>query len=136
MSCCQPTDEDIEVMRKKSLQRSDSELLNMESATELKRGGIVVSTKIGNIQIGMPPETIKDCMIQSIDVAAIFVVPSRHYSKDTFINVAEFEFPAYFNFFVKRRKIRLICTKEQEEKIRIIFQETLLGPLEFPVGFI
>lgn len=26
----------------------------------LNRGGIVIKTKIGNIQFGMPPETIKD----------------------------------------------------------------------------
>lgn len=121
-------------MLKRTFSRSSSDV-NMDQVTELQRGGVVIKTKIGNIQVGMPPETIKDCMIQSIDVSAVFVVPSRHYSKESFINVAEFEFPAYFNFFVKRRKIRLICTKEQEEKIRIIFQETLLGPVQFPVSF-
>ena len=63
----------------------------------------------------------------------MFIVPTRRYSKESFINVAEFEFPAYFNFFVLKTRIKLICTVEQEKMIRIIFQETLLCPLEFPV---
>lgn len=62
----------------------------------------------------------------------IFVIPSKRYSRQFFINVAEFEFPAYFNFFIKKMKIKLVCDREQEKNIRIIFQETLLGPKEFP----
>ena len=133
MACCQPSDEEIKRIRL-SLSESSSDAMNLANVTELNKGGFVIKTRVGNIQIGMPPETIKDCMVQAIDVPGIFVVPSRHYSKDTFINVAEFEFPAYFNFFIKRRRIKLVCTKEQEEKIRVIFQETLLGPLDFPVA--
>ena len=132
MACCQPSEEEIDRIRD-TLSRSTSEILNMDHVTELNKGGVVIKTRIGNIQVGMPPETIKDCMVQAIDVPGIFVVPTRHYSKDTFINVAEFEFPAYFNFFIKRRKIKLVCTRDQEEKIRVIFQETLLGPVDFPV---
>ena len=132
MACCQSSEEEIDRIRD-TLSRSTSEILNMDHVTELNKGGVVIKTRIGNIQVGMPPETIKDCMVQAIDVPGIFVVPTRHYSKDTFINVAEFEFPAYFNFFIKRRKIKLVCTRDQEEKIRVIFQETLLGPVDFPV---
>jgi CRP-like cAMP-binding protein/phosphoribosyl 1,2-cyclic phosphodiesterase len=44
------------------------------------------------------------------------------------LNNAEFEFPTYFNFFIKNRKVNIITTSEVEEKIRIVFQETLLGP--------
>lgn len=81
----------------------------------------------------MPPETIKDSMIQGLTVPNVFIIPSLRYSKTDFINVAEFEFPAYFNFFILKKKLRLICDKKQEANIRIIFQETLLGPKEFPV---
>ena len=80
----------------------------------------------------MPPETIKDSMMQGIQMPGVFIVPSKRYSRQFFINVAEFEFPAYFNFFIKKMKIRLVCDEEQERNIRIIFQETLLGPKEFP----
>jgi hypothetical protein len=133
MSCCIPNEETIEQIRN-SLSSNQSQILGtFENVTELLRGGYVVKTKIGNIQVGLPPETVKDSIVQGLDIPNLFVIPSRHYSKESFINVAEFEFPAYFNFFVKRKRIRLICTTEQEEKIRIIFQETLLGPKEFPV---
>ncbi len=33
------------------------------------------------------------------------------------INVAEFEFPAYFNFFILRKQVRLICTEQQVESV-------------------
>ncbi len=101
----------------------------------LKRGGVVVKTKLGWIQFGIPPETVKDSLNLGIDVPTFYVVPSVRFDKKTGINVAEFEFPAYFNYFVKKKKINLICSKEAFEAIRIIFQETLLGPKEFPVLF-
>jgi hypothetical protein len=130
MSCCQPTNEQIELLR--TLSHCESEFENLDNAVNLPRGGVIVKTKIGNIQIGMPPETIKDSM-GKVGVPNIFIVPTRRYSKEFFINVAEFEFPAYFNFFVSKKRIKLVCTPEQELVIRIIFQETLLGPTEFPV---
>lgn len=42
--------------------------------------------------------------------------------------MAEFEFPAYFNFFVLKRRLTLIVTEETEACVRTVFQETLLGP--------
>jgi hypothetical protein len=133
MACCTPSEDCIEDLRVR-LSKSSSEIIDYESMIELLRGGVVVKTKAGNIQFGMPPETIKDAIVQKIEIPFMFVIPTRHYSKESFINVAEFEFPAYFNFFLKRRKIMIICTADQEKNIRIIFQETLLGPLEFPVA--
>ena len=130
MSCCIPNEETLEKIRH-SL--SSSQIVSLENVTELLRGGWVVKTKIGNVQVGLPPETVKDSIVQQIDIPNIFIIPTRHYCKVTFINVAEFEFPSYFNFFVKRKRVKLVCTPDQEEKIRIIFQETLLGPKEFPV---
>jgi hypothetical protein len=48
--------------------------------------------------------------------------------RQTGINVGEFEFPAYFNFFVLRKRLVLITTPEVEPLVRLIFQITLLGP--------
>eukprot|EP00520_Triparma_pacifica_P006131 CAMPEP_0118645234 /NCGR_PEP_ID=MMETSP0785-20121206/7387_1 /TAXON_ID=91992 /ORGANISM="Bolidomonas pacifica, Strain CCMP 1866" /LENGTH=809 /DNA_ID=CAMNT_0006537093 /DNA_START=136 /DNA_END=2561 /DNA_ORIENTATION=- len=42
--------------------------------------------------------------------------------------LAEFEFPAYFNFFCLKKKVTLICIAELETRVRAIFTETLLGP--------
>lgn len=94
----------------------------------LPRGGTYVKTKFGPIQIGIPPETIKDSMNLGLDVPRYFLVPPRRFDLKMGLNVAEFEFPSYFNFFVRRKQVNFICTKAAEAAIRIIAQETLLGP--------
>lgn len=40
----------------------------VKKVISLPRGGIVINTKIGPIQVGMPPETIKDSMALGIQV--------------------------------------------------------------------
>lgn len=101
--------------------------------THQPRGGIVVETKVGNVQFGMPPETIKDCLAAGLMVPQYFVVPTvafvRELGPNIGMNVAEFEFPAYCNFFFYRRRVCLIvASKEIERRIRKVFQETLFGP--------
>jgi hypothetical protein len=63
-----------------------------------------------------------------LEVPTMYIMPTHRFDKQFCLSVAEFEFPAYFNFFVKKRKIILICDKEGETAVRTIFQETLLGP--------
>ena len=65
-------------------------------------------TELGPVQFGIPPETVKDSMVMGKEVPSYFVVPSKRFDYNVGISIAEFEFPAYFNFFVKRRKITLI----------------------------
>ena len=98
---------------------------------ELPRGGCVVITSIGPIQFGIPPETIKDSLNLGFEIPQFYVIPSSRWDKMFHMSVAEFEFPAYFNYFINKKKITLICTKEAEVAIRIIFQETLIGPKVF-----
>lgn len=98
------------------------------------RGGCIIPTKIGPIQYGMPPETVKDSINLGIEVPTHYIIPSKKFTSEFSLNVAEFEFPAYFNFFLKHRKINLICTPEDEKALRTIFQETLLGPASFEVA--
>ena len=98
------------------------------SVVYLPRGGIYVHTPAGPIQLGMPPETIKDSMRLGLTLPAYFIVPKERFNLQAGINVAEFEFPAYYNFFFKRRRINLITTRAVEPLIRSIFTETLLGP--------
>ena len=69
----------------------------------------------------MPPETIKDSLNLGLDVPTYYIVPTTRFDINYGLSVCEFEFPAYFNFFLKRRKINLICTKEAAEAIRIVF---------------
>lgn len=99
----------------------------------LPRGGVVASTSIGPVQLGMPPETIKDSMKLGLPVPRHYIVPSEPFTKtlgaNMGVNVAEFEFPAYCNFFFKRQCVNLIVTSiDVEVRIRQVFQETLFGP--------
>lgn len=106
--------------------------MDPEVVISLPRGGVVVKTPAGNVQVGMPPETVKDCMKMKMQMPNIYVVPSTRFDTKNFVNVCEFEFPAYFNFFVTRKRIKLICSEEEQHQLEIVFQETLLGPESFP----
>ncbi|KAH7461881.1 hypothetical protein PRIC1_006040 [Phytophthora ramorum] len=102
---------------------------------KLPRGGVVACTSIGPVQLGMPPETIKDSMKLGLPVPRHYIVPSEPFTKNLGanlgVNVAEFEFPAYCNFFFKRQCVNLIVTSaDVETRIRQVFQETLFGPAE------
>src|SRR5580658_7354425 len=99
----------------------------------LPRGGIVVTTSAGLIQFGIPPETIKDSMGPGRDVPTTFVVPHERFDRRRGINVSEVEFPAYYNFFILKRRVLLVVDdKDTEERIRGVFQETLFGPKKYP----
>lgn len=96
---------------------------------ELPKGGLVVRTLLGNLQFGMPPETIKDTFLIEGGVPEYYIIPTQKFDWQDGINFMEFEFPVYCNFFIKKKvKTKLICTEETKQKIEIIFQETLLGP--------
>eukprot|EP01103_Thecamoeba_quadrilineata_P015374 TRINITY_DN483_c0_g2_i1.p1 TRINITY_DN483_c0_g2~~TRINITY_DN483_c0_g2_i1.p1 ORF type:complete len:809 (+),score=173.18 TRINITY_DN483_c0_g2_i1:72-2498(+) len=101
---------------------------NLKKPITLPRGGFVVQTKAGNIQFIMPPETVKDCMKLQIETPEHYVFPDKRFDKSNGLNLAEFEFPAYFNFFLKKRQINLVCSQKGENVIRRVFQETLFGP--------
>jgi hypothetical protein len=48
------------------------------------------------------------------------------------VNLAEFEFPAYFNFFIYKKRCTLVVdSQEAEDNICRVFNETLLGPAQF-----
>jgi len=99
----------------------------------LARGGVYVHTCIGPIQVGIPPETIKDCLGAGMAVPRHYIVPAERFNRqlgnNMGINVAEFEFPAYMNKFFYNQSVNLIVdSKEVEDRIRTVFQETLFGP--------
>lgn len=104
---------------------------------ELPRGGVSIETSaVGFVQFGIPPETIKDSMNLGLDVPSVYIVPVDRFCRDMGpalgVNLAEFEFPAYFNFFVRRKRCTLIVdSNDAERNIRKVFNETLLGPAQF-----
>jgi len=105
--------------------------------TELPRGGVSMETAaLGRVQFGIPPETIKDSMRLGLGVPSVYIVPVERFCRETGpalgVNLAEFEFPAYFNFFVQRKRCTLIVDSDDAERnIRDVFSETLLGPEQF-----
>lgn len=103
----------------------------------LPRGGTSIETEaVGRIQFGIPPETIKDSMRMGLDVPLFYIVPVERFCREMGpalgVNLAEFEFPAYFNFFIQKKRCTLIVDSEDAERnIRRVFGETLLGPAQF-----
>lgn len=87
-------------------------------------------------QFGIPPETIKDSMTLGIPVPQVYIVPAERFCREMGpalgVNLAEFEFPAYFNFFVYKKSCTLVVdSQEAEDNICRVFNETLLGPHQF-----
>lgn len=98
----------------------------------LHKGGIIVQTMIGNIQYGIPPETVKDALNTGIQVPEYYIIPEEKFDLNDGISLMDFEFPVYYNFFLcNRNKTKIICDAETKERIEIVFQETLLGPSNF-----
>jgi hypothetical protein len=88
------------------------------------------------LQFGIPPETIKDSMRLGIPVPQVYIVPAERFCREMGpalgVNLAEFEFPAYFNFFVYKKQCTLVVdSQDAEDNIRRVFEETLLGPRQF-----
>lgn len=100
----------------------------------LPRGGYYVRTSAGAIQIGIPPETIKDVMELKLDVPIAYVLPRELFDRRRGLSVAEFEFPAYYSFFLLKRRCRLVVlSRDVERRVRAIFQESLFGPTGEPL---
>jgi len=98
--------------------------------TRLPRGGYLVDTPEGYIQFGSPPETIKDTMELPNSVPQVFVLPRALFDWRKGINLADLEFPIYYNFFIRKRRTRIICTQTQAGRLIRALQEALFGPGE------
>lgn len=82
------------------------------------------------MQFGAPPETIKDSVCSDEGVADVFVLTDRFFDYGRGISFAEVEFPIYYNFFVRQRRLRLLCTAKQRDRVERLMQEALFGPAE------
>lgn len=71
-----------------------------------------------------------------LPVSQVYIVPMERFCREMGpalgVNLAEFEFPAYFNFFVYKKRCTLVVDSDDaEQNIRRVFSETLLGPAQF-----
>jgi len=98
--------------------------------TPLPRGGYLVDTPEGYIQFGSPPETIKDTMELPNSVPQVFVLPRALFDWRKGINLADLEFPIYYNFFIRKRKTRIVCSQSQAGRLIRALQEAVFGPTE------
>lgn len=115
--------------RKKAAHMSQAEEAgHQKTVMHMPRGGAYVWTNAGPIQFGLPPETVKDSMNLGLDVPTIFVVPRERFNMQYGINVSEIEFPAFFNFFVRRRQMTLVTHRDCRDDLYTIMKEALDGP--------
>ncbi|MFN3603195.1 MAG: cAMP/cGMP-dependent 3',5'-cyclic-AMP/GMP phosphodiesterase [Leptonema sp. (in: bacteria)] len=104
--------------------------LQNKIVNELPRGGYLIQTSIGYIQLGSPPETIKDTMRLERGTPTIFILPNNLFHVEKGISLAELEFPIYYNFYLRRKKTYIVCTKEQKQQLTTALKESVFGPEE------
>src|SRR5215831_20844483 len=95
---------------------------------KLPRGGALVSTGAGPVQLGCPPESIKDILKLGLEVPAVLVMPRTWFSRRRGLTVAEVEFPVYYNYFVLGRRTTLVCDAGERRRLLVILGESLFGP--------
>ena len=105
---------------------------NLNRSFQLKNGGIVVISKIGPIQFGVPSGIINEFTEMQIDFPKFFVIPSNLFEKKHLINLFDLESIILHNYNNKRKTI-IICAKELEKNLRIIFKEEVSGPTDYKV---
>ncbi|HNW35024.1 MAG TPA: cAMP/cGMP-dependent 3',5'-cyclic-AMP/GMP phosphodiesterase [Candidatus Ozemobacteraceae bacterium] len=107
---------------------------------QLPRGGTLIKTPSGVLQVGATPETIKDTLHLMGEVPDTFVLPNRLFSTERGVSLADIEFPVYYNYFLKQRSIKVIGQSHQLETILGVLKEAILGPdtislqREYPYG--
>ncbi|MBN1498987.1 MAG: cAMP/cGMP-dependent 3',5'-cyclic-AMP/GMP phosphodiesterase [Spirochaetes bacterium] len=102
--------------------------LDNNEIVNLPRGGYLINTPAGLFQFGSPPETIKDTIPSIHGVPTTFILPSKFFNWIKGISIAELEFPIYYNYFIKKKKTRIICNRQQEETITVVLKQSLFGP--------
>lgn len=95
----------------------------------LPGGGLWFRTPIGAVQLGAPPETLKDTLATKDGVPRVVILPERLVDMDRGVANADLEFPIYWNLFVQKRPLIVVGTAAQGDRIRAAVQESLLGPV-------
>jgi CRP-like cAMP-binding protein len=113
---------------------ADNGIMDQVDYQALPRGGFLLDTSEGYIQFGVPPETIKDTMGFPKGVPQVFILTDILFDWRKGISLAEIEFPLYFNFFIRKRKTRIICTMEQAKSMLPVLRESLFGPRKLDVA--
>lgn len=95
---------------------------------DLRRGGVIIHTSAGVVQYGVSPETIKDTMTLECGVPDLFLLPRNLFLEDLGLSMADLEFPIYYNFFMRGRRIRVICDESGKRRASALVREAIFGP--------
>jgi CRP-like cAMP-binding protein len=99
----------------------------------LPRGGYWLRTPLGPLQVGAPPETLKDTLAHKEGVPRIVILPPRLVDVRRGVANADLEFLVYWNLFARKRPLVVIGLPEQAAAVRTALQESLLGPADVDV---
>lgn len=102
--------------------------MSIKNIIDLPKGGIIVETKIGAIQLGVPPETIKDSLELGREVPTMYIAPKNLFSFRRMASIIDIEFPAYYNFFIQKKSVIIFCTDYQKKVIKGVMEESFFGP--------
>jgi len=108
--------------------------------SQLERGGKLVRWNGGAVQVGAYPETIKDTMGGHAGVPDLFLLTESLFDREAGVSAAELEFPLYYNYYLKKRKLRFLCRRHQVRPVLRVLSEALFGPrqvhhaAEYPQG--
>jgi CRP-like cAMP-binding protein len=94
----------------------------------LSKGGIYLETPAGPMQLGAPSETLKDSLALQSGVPQTIVLGQELFSKRRGVALADIEFPAYYQLFAKRRRLKVVGTEDQLERVTTALREAMLGP--------
>lgn len=98
---------------------------------ELSRGGYIVGLSIGVVQVGAPPETIKDTLLLQGGVPTYYCVSDVLFDWNRGLSYCELEFPVYYNYFLRNHKTSIVCTAEHEIAIRNLLTRGAFGMQNF-----
>lgn len=65
--------------------------------------------------------------MEDFGVPQTYVLPRHLFSVERVISLADLEFPIYYNFFIKKQPITVICEADQRERVRNILKQTLFS---------
>ena len=99
--------------------------------TNLPRGGFLIRWGSFVAQLGAYPETIKDTLKGETGVPDLFILPKALFDIHNGVSLSELEFPLYYNFYIRKRKLRFVCRREQGRPILRLLREAVFGPSSF-----
>ncbi len=112
----------------------NKKILELGKFYDLPRGGYIVNTSEGYVQVGSPPETIKDTMALEKGVPSIICLPKFFFDRKKAISLAELEFPIYYNFFIQRKKTTIVCLKKHRDIFKKVINQALFGPANYDIS--